>query len=63
MSAHNLNPIEGKVKFSNYNYDKGIFLDEEKKRFVDFIDMDYESFKNYSQNFNYVKYIISLVSS
>jgi hypothetical protein len=63
MNAPNANPREGKIRFSNYNYDKGIFLDEKKKRFVDFVDMDSDTYKSYSDNFNYVKFIISLVSS
>jgi hypothetical protein len=48
------NPRGDKVKFSYWNYDKGLFLDEKKKRFVDFGDMDFDTFKNYSDNFRWV---------
>ena len=45
---------DGKMRFSYFNYDNGIFLDEKKKRFVDFADMDTDTYKNYSDNFLFV---------
>ena len=50
------NMKEGKVKFNFFNYDGGLFLDEKKKRFVDFADMDLNSYKNYSDNFLFVNF-------
>ncbi len=46
---------KNKVQFSYHNYDKGIFYDEKKKRFVDFDDMDFVSYKNYNNPFKFVK--------
>jgi hypothetical protein len=40
-----------RVYFSYYNYNKGIFFDEKKKRFVDFQDMDQVTYKNYNRPF------------
>lgn len=44
-----------KVSFSYYNYNKGIFFDEKKKRFVDFADMDQISYMNYKRPFKWVR--------
>lgn len=49
-----------KMKFLFYNYNKGILLDEKKKRFVDFEDMDFVSWKNYTSPFIYVKNITKI---
>jgi hypothetical protein len=57
------NMRDGKVRFTYYNHDAGLFLDEKKKRFVDFADMDLDSYKNYSDNFKFVKRILIPVSS
>jgi hypothetical protein len=51
-----------KMRFTFYNYDKGLFLDEKKKRFVDFIDMDVNTYKNYSDGFKYVNFITSSIA-
>ena len=52
--AYSGNPRDGKIRFSYFNYDKGLFLDEKKKRLVDFVDMDFETYKNYSDSFRFV---------
>ena len=49
-----------KVHFSYHNYSKGIFFDEKKKRFVDFGDMDFVSYRNYNSPFNFVFKLIYL---
>lgn len=41
-----------KKNFSYWNYDKGVLLDEKKKRFMDFEDMDPMTYRNYSIAFN-----------
>jgi hypothetical protein len=46
---------QNKVKFSFYNYNNGIFFDEKKKRFVDFVDMDFISYKNYNNPFAFYR--------
>jgi hypothetical protein len=55
MSASFSNPTtSNKIKFSNYTYDKGIFFDEKRKRFVDFDDMDQVSYQEYNSPFIFV---------
>ncbi len=55
MSASHHNPTtSNKMHFSNYNYDKGIFFDEKRRRFVDFDDMDQISYKEYYSPFRFV---------
>jgi hypothetical protein len=54
------NQFTDKPSFSNFNYDKGLFLDEKKKRIVDFADMDWDTFKTYKDNFKFV-FIISKI--
>ncbi len=43
-----------KVLFTFYNYDAGIFMDEKKKRFMDFKDMDKMSYFRYRNQFKKV---------
>ena len=43
--------IDEKIKLSYFNHSKGILFDEKKKRFVDFADMDVETYKNYRRTF------------
>lgn len=52
MATYNLN--QDKVNFSYYNYSKGILFDEKKKRFVDFSDMDLDTYLNYRRTFTNV---------
>jgi len=40
-----------KVNFSFYNYNEGIFMDEKKKRFMDFRDMDKITYNRYRGQF------------
>lgn len=54
MNAFSFNAGKEKLLFSNWNYNKGIYFDEKKKRFVDFNDMDNVSYKNYADNFTSV---------
>lgn len=42
---------DDKINFSYLNHSKGILFDEKKKRFVDFSDMDIETYKNYRRTF------------
>ncbi len=52
------NPYESsKVKFGNYNYNKGIFFDEKKKRIVDFDDMDLVTYQEYNRPFCFVSLV------
>jgi hypothetical protein len=55
MSAVNNPFVDNKIRLSNYNYNKGLFFDEKKKRFVDFNEMDYMTYNNYNSAFRYVK--------
>lgn len=52
MANYHLN--DDKVRFSYFNYNKGILFDEKKKRFVDFSDMDLDSYLNYRKTFTNV---------
>ncbi len=52
MANYHLN--DTKVKFSYFNYSKGILFDEKKKRFVDFSDMDLDTYLNYRKSFTTV---------
>jgi len=56
MANYHVN--DNKVKFSYFNYNKGILFDEKKKRFVDFSDMDLDTYLNYRRSFNNVIYDI-----
>jgi hypothetical protein len=56
MSAPGGNPKSTKITFTYFNHDKGLFMDEKKKRFVDFADMDFDTYKNYADNFQNVNY-------
>lgn len=49
MANYQLN--QEKINFSYYNYNKGILFDEKKKRFVDFSDMDLDTYINYRKTF------------
>jgi hypothetical protein len=51
MPIHSVNPKSRKVAFSYFNHDKGLFKDEKKKRFVDFADMDYDTYRDYADYF------------
>jgi len=53
MANYHLN--DSKVKFTYFNYNKGILFDEKKKRFVDFSDMDLDTYLNYKRSFTTVK--------
>lgn len=64
MAATSGNPKTTKITFSYFNHDKGLFLDEKKKRFVDFNDMDFDTYRNYSDNFqNVLIYNASIVQT
>jgi hypothetical protein len=54
MATPGGNPKQTKITFTYFNHDKGLFMDEKKKRFVDFADMDYDTYKNYSDTFHNV---------
>jgi hypothetical protein len=55
MSTKSFPFTTNKVKTVNYNYNRGVFFDEKKKRFVDFDDMDQLTYENYNQPFLTVK--------
>jgi hypothetical protein len=59
MAAPGGNPKQTKITFTYFNHDKGLFMDEKKKRFVDFADMDYDTYKNYADTFHNVLLIKS----
>ena len=65
MSTNQFYFSQSKVKFINYNYNRGVFFDEKKKRFVDFDDMDNLTYENYNKPFITVNitYIISYIIS
>jgi hypothetical protein len=46
--------VNSKIKLTNYNYNRGVFFDEKKQRFVDFDDMDYLTYENYNRPFTTV---------
>lgn len=52
MANYHVN--DAKVKLSFFNYNKGILFDEKKKRFVDFADMDVDTYLNYRKSFSNV---------
>jgi co-chaperonin GroES (HSP10) len=43
-----------KVNFTFYNYNEGLFMDEKKKRFMDFKDMDRITYARYKGQFQKV---------
>lgn len=43
-----------KINFSFYNHNSGLFMDEKKKRYMDFNDMDRFTFKRYKGQFSNV---------
>lgn len=49
------NPNVNKVYFNFFNHNKGVFFDEKKKRFVDFYDMDINTWMNYDSPFTNVR--------
>jgi hypothetical protein len=51
------NFTQNRVLFTYHNYNKGVFFDEKKKRFVDFQDMDQISYMNYNKPFVMVSFI------
>lgn len=48
--------VNSKVKLTNYNYNRGVFFDEKKQRFVDFDDMDHLTYENYNRPFTTVSF-------
>ena len=52
--------VNSKIKLTNYNYNRGVFFDEKKQRFVDFDDMDYLTYENYNRPFTTVSLKIKI---
>lgn len=53
MATYHVN--DEKITLSFFNYSKGLLFDEKKKRFVDFADMDLDTYLNYRKSFLNVK--------
>ena len=43
-----------KINFTFYNHSEGIFMDEKKKRYMDFRDMDRMTYYRYKNQFTQV---------
>ena len=63
MSTNQFYFTQSKVKFVNYNYNRGVFFDEKKKRFVDFDDMDNLTYENYNKPFITVTIFFTKIST